>query len=95
MKRFLIMTATLALMLVTLSAQALAAVNPFTDVPASHWAYDALSQLAARGVISGYPDGSYKGTRPATRYEIASTVARSLAKIDIEKAGKEDIAIPL
>ena len=64
------------------------AANPFMDVPAGHWAYDAVAQLAARGVVSGYPDGAYKGAQPATRYEMASVVARSLAKVDLEKASK-------
>ena len=34
--------------------------NPFVDVPPDHWSHDAIAQLAARGIISGYPDGSYK-----------------------------------
>lgn len=67
------------------------AANPFMDVPEGHWAYDAVAQLAARGVISGYPDGAFKGTQPATRYEMASVVARSLAKVDLEKASKHDM----
>ena len=67
------------------------AANPFMDVPAGHWAYDAVAQLAARGVVSGYPDGAYKGAQPATRYEMASVVARSLAKVDLEKASKQDL----
>lgn len=70
---------------------AFAATNPFMDVPASHWAYDAVAQLASRGVISGYPDGSYKGAQPATRYEMASIVARAIARIDMEKADKQDV----
>jgi hypothetical protein len=70
---------------------AFAATNPFMDVPASHWAYDAVAQLAGRGVISGYPDGSYKGTQPATRYEMASIIVRALAKVDLEKASKQDV----
>jgi hypothetical protein len=61
------------------------------DVPASHWAYDAVSQLAARGVISGYPDGTFKGAQPATRYEIGSIIARSLAYVDLDKASKQDV----
>ena len=70
---------------------AMAATNPFMDVPASHWAYDAVAQLAARGVISGYPDGTYKGAQPATRYEMASALARALAYVDMEKASKQDV----
>jgi hypothetical protein len=81
----------LAILLVAISTSCSAATNPFADVPASHWAYDAISQLAARGVISGYPDGSFKGSQPSTRYELASVIARSLAKVDAEKASQQDI----
>jgi hypothetical protein len=92
MKKILI--AVVAVVLVALAAPAFAAAtNPFMDVPANHWAYDAVSQLAARGVISGYPDGSYKGAQPSTRYEMASVVARALAKIDLEKASKQDVEL--
>jgi hypothetical protein len=78
-------------MLAAFAAPAFAATNPFMDVPASHWAYDAVAQLAARGVISGYPDGTFKGPQPATRYEIASIIARSLAYVDMDKASKADV----
>ena len=92
MKKILI--AVVAVVLVALAAPAFAAAtNPFMDVPANHWAYDAVSQLASRGVISGYPDGSYKGAQPSTRYEMASVVARALAKIDLEKASKQDVEL--
>ena len=76
--------------MVAFAAPAFAA-NPFMDVPMNHWAYDAVSQLASHGVISGYPDGSYKGAQPATRYEMASIVARALAKVDLDKASKQDV----
>ncbi|MBQ9480482.1 MAG: S-layer homology domain-containing protein, partial [Selenomonadaceae bacterium] len=42
---------------------ALAAANPFSDVPKDHWAYDAVTQLAADGVIEGYGDGTFLGNR--------------------------------
>ncbi|MCL2684295.1 MAG: S-layer homology domain-containing protein, partial [Synergistaceae bacterium] len=64
---------------------------PFMDVPASHWAYDAVAQLASRGIVSGYPDGTFKGPQPATRYEIASVIARALAYADMEHASKQDV----
>ncbi len=88
MKKFLAVFAVIAL--VAFAAPAFAA-NPFMDVPAGHWAYDAVAQLAARGVVSGYPDGAFKGAQPATRYEMASVVARALAKVDAEKASKQDL----
>ena len=49
----------------------------FDDVPTSHWAYDAVQQLAQEGYIKGYPDGKFKGARPMTRYEVAALVARA------------------
>ena len=67
------------------------AANPFADVPMNHWAYDAVAQLAARGKLVGYPDGSFKGGQAATRYEMAAVVARMLANIDMEKASKQDL----
>ena len=88
MKKFLAVLAVVAL--VAFAAPAFAA-NPFMDVPAGHWAYDAVAQLAASGVVSGYPDGAFKGAQPATRYEVASVVARALAKVDAEKASKQDL----
>ncbi len=57
----------------------------------NHWAYDAIGQLAARGILSGYPDGTYKGKQPTTRYEMASALARALAVVDMTKASKQDV----
>jgi hypothetical protein len=61
------------------------------DVPTNHWAYDAISQLAARGIIAGYDDGSFRGGSPSTRYELSAVIAKSLAKVDLEKASKQDV----
>ena len=55
-----------------------AGAQPFADTPATHWAYDALTELAAKGLIEGYPDGAFKGGQPMTRYEMAMIVARLL-----------------
>jgi len=89
MKKILALVAVVAL--VAFAAPAFANVNPFMDVPMNHWAYDAIGQLAARGVLSGYPDGTYKGNQPMTRYEAASAVARALAVVDMTKASKQDV----
>jgi len=89
MKKILALVAVIAL--VAFAAPAFAAANPFMDVPMNHWAYDAIGQLAARGVLSGYPDGTYKGNQPMTRYEVASAVARALAVVDMTKASKQDV----
>lgn len=88
MKKIFVLSVIVSLL--TLSVPSFAA-NPFMDVPMGHWAYDAVLQLAASGVVSGYPDGAFKGAQPATRYEVASVVARSLVKIDAEKASKQDM----
>ena len=56
------------------------AANPFSDVPAGHWAYDAVNKLAAEGVIEGYPGGIYGGDRLMTRYEMAQITAKAMAK---------------
>ncbi|MBR4903477.1 MAG: S-layer homology domain-containing protein [Selenomonadaceae bacterium] len=58
----------------------LAAANPFSDVPAGHWAYQSVAKLAAAGVVEGYGDGTYRGDRNITRYEMAQMVAKAMAK---------------
>ena len=79
MKKFV--TAVAVVALVAFAAPVFAATNPFMDVPMNHWAYDAIGQLAAHGILSGYPDGTYKGKQPTTRYEMASALARALAVV--------------
>lgn len=76
MKKTLFLAMTIA-MGITASAYA---ANPFSDVPAGHWAYDAVNKLAAEGVVEGYPDGTYGGDRLMTRYEMAQIVAKAMAK---------------
>ena len=75
MKKMLAVVA--AASLVAVAAPAFAA-NPFSDVPMNHWAYDAVEQLAAKGILEGYPNGTFKGNRAMTRYEIAQMVARMM-----------------
>ena len=79
------------LVLVTAHTHSYAANNPFSDVPTGHWAYTMLSMLASRGVISGIANDTYDGRKPATRYEIASVLARVLSDVDVNKAEKSDI----
>ena len=76
MKKTLLLAMTIA-MGITASAYA---ANPFSDVPAGHWAYDAVNELAAEGVVEGYPGGTYGGDRLMTRYEMAQIVAKAMAK---------------
>ncbi len=61
-----------------------AAAGPFTDVPENHWAYEAVKQLAAYGLVIGFPDGEYKGNEPMTRYQLAMVVARLLVSLDAQ-----------
>ena len=76
MKKSLVFAMAMAL---GVSATAFAA-NPFSDLPAGHWAYGAVAKLAAAGVVDGYPDGTFKGDKTMTRYEMAQIVAKALAK---------------
>ena len=82
MKKTLVSTLTGALV-IGATATTFAAANPFEDVPADHWAYDAVAQLAADGVIEGYGDGTYRGDQEITRYEMAQMVARAMARTGV------------
>jgi S-layer homology domain. len=64
---------------IAMSVTAVAAANSFADVPANHWAYDAVSKLSSAGIVDGYGDNSYRGDRTMTRYEMAQTIARAMA----------------
>ncbi len=79
MKKSLVSALTTALV-VGAASTTFAAANPFSDVPADHWAYDAVAQLAAEGVIEGYGDGSFRGEQEITRFEMAQMVAKAMAK---------------
>ena len=66
------------------------AANPFSDVPAGHWAYDSVAKLAAAGVVDGYADGAFDGDKLMTRYEMAQIVAKAMAKgADCDKLAAE------
>lgn len=87
-KKKLITSAITASLMMGIASTSFAATNPFSDVPADSWAYDAVTTLANDGVIDGYPDGTYQGQNTMTRYEMAQIVARAMAKTDLEKADK-------
>ncbi len=74
--------AILASMTLALATPAFAAPNAFADVPKNHWAYNAVNELAAAGVIDGYGDGTFKGDKLITRYEMAQIVARAYNNYD-------------
>lgn len=72
-------------MLLVLALTASTFAASFADVPANHWAYEAVNKLVAAGIIKGYPDGTYGGQRTLTRYEIAVIVARVLEDIEAQR----------
>ena len=65
------------------------AQQPFADVPLDHWAYAAVNTLAEKGLIEGYPDGTFKGKQALTRYEFAQALARLMDRIETMGAGKQ------
>ena len=86
MKKSLVLAMAMALG-VTASAYA---ANPFSDVPAGHWAYDSINKLAAAGVIDGYGDATFGGDKLMTRYEMAQIVAKAMAKgANVDKLAAE------
>jgi hypothetical protein len=81
MRKFIVLLAGLTVML----AMAVPAVaGPFTDVPTDHWAYDAIDKLQSEGFVEGYPDGTFRGNRSFTRYEMAMVVARIWDRLESE-----------
>jgi hypothetical protein len=58
------------------------AQQPFSDVPLDHWAYNAVNKLAEQGLIEGYPNGTFKGKQPLTRYEFAQALARLMDRVE-------------
>ena len=87
MKKTLVSALTTALV-VGAASTTFAAANPFSDVPADHWAYDAVTQLAQDGVIEGYGDTTFQGNKNITRYEMAQMVAKAMAKKDVSATDK-------
>jgi len=69
----------IAILLLALTVSAFA--GSFADVPANHWAYEAVNKLVAAGLITGYPDGTFKGQNTLTRYEVATILARLLENL--------------
>lgn len=71
---------TLAAALFAATAFTVSAANPFADVDDSSWAYQAVSQLSDQGVVDGYPDGTFRGDKNVSRYEMSQIIARLMAK---------------
>lgn len=68
-----------AAMVMSVAGTSFAATNPFTDVPAKHWAYDAVKTLSQAGIMDGLGNGQFAGDKTLTRYEIAQIVAKAMA----------------
>ncbi len=77
MKKKLVATLAAA-MILGVAGTSFAAINPFVDVPAKHWSYDSVAKLAKAGVIDGYGDGTFRGDKTVTRYEMAQMVAKAM-----------------
>ncbi|MBR1397130.1 MAG: S-layer homology domain-containing protein [Selenomonadaceae bacterium] len=71
---------TMTALIVCISSVAFATTSQFSDVSESHWAYNDITNLANNGIISPYEDGTFKGNRNATRYEVAVMVANLYSK---------------
>lgn len=73
------------------AAMTASAANPFSDVESDSWAYEAVASLSDRNIIEGYPDGTFRGNKHITRYELAQITARLLAKKDSLTAEQQSI----
>jgi len=66
-------------------------VSQFSDVPAKSWAYNAVTTLAKSGIVDGYGDGTFRGDKTMTRYEMAQIVANAMTKVDKADAANKAI----
>lgn len=90
MNKYLTIAATLILGLGAASAQTAAPaaqVTNFTDVPAGHWAKDAVALIVDKGLIQGFPDGTFRGNENLTRYQAALIFARLLQNGGLSNGG--------
>ena len=74
--------------------QAEAQAAPFLDTPTNHWAYESVQDLAKKGIVIGYPDGTFGGKRPMTRYEFAVALDRALRTVADMVAAQQPGAAP-
>ena len=73
------------------AAMTASAANPFSDVENDSWAYEAVASLSDQNIVEGYPDGTFKGDKHITRYEMAQITARLLAKRDSLSADQQSV----
>ncbi len=82
----------LVLAMVVPAMAAAEAPASFPDVPAGHWAYDAVNKLLKAGLMIGYPDKTFGGDKPITRYEAAMVIARYLGTFPAEQLSPDQKA---
>lgn len=73
--------------LAVLLASPVFAQGPFSDVPGDHWAVKYIQQMVDAGILSGFPDGTFRGKNPVTRYEVAVVVSKLYSVIQGIKPG--------
>lgn len=92
LKLKLAVTALLASSVFSVYAADTTSKNSFSDVTPDDWAYKSVEKLSKEGVVDGYPDGSFKGDRNLTRYEMGQITGRLMAKEDtLNKQQKEEV----
>ncbi|MCS6949647.1 MAG: S-layer homology domain-containing protein [bacterium] len=80
---FRIVRGAIALMVTAIITLPASAQPPeFRDVPADHWAAAAVKEVVAKGIMKGFPDGTFRGDQPVTRYELAVTLARFMRHVE-------------
>ena len=78
---------TLTASIMLLAGAGIASAATFSDVPASHWAYQAVNEMAEKGIVQGFPNGTFKGKENVSRYQLAMITARMLANIEQNGTG--------
>jgi len=80
MKKRVLLASALAALTLSIASPAFAATPnvAFTDVPAKHWSYDAVTYLAKAGIIDGYSDSTFRGDKTMTRYEMSQIVYKAM-----------------
>lgn len=71
---------------------ALAAENPFADIPPDHWSRTVINSLAQKGIVTGYDGQRFLGMQPCTRYEMAQIVAKAMSRENVDKETGEMLA---
>ena len=86
-----ILAALTAALFVGTTGTTFAATTPLSDVPADHWAYEAVSELVSEGVLEGYPDNTFRGGQTMSRYEMAEIVYRAMGNGNLSPTGKKNL----